>query len=550
MNRFIDNYTNKNYDVIVVGGGITGASVAYEAALRGFTVALIEKNDFACATSSATSKMIHGGLRYLAKGEIHLVRESLKERRILMNIAPNLVHPLPFIYAMYNTDKVPPIFIRIGMILYQILSFDKKLVNDKSKKMPDYKTLSAKKVKELVPCAETNGLKGAHLYYDAKNHSPERLTLAFVKSAYNNGADVANYVEVTDFLTEKKDKKTQVNGVVVYDKINNKKVEINSKIVINCAGPWADILLKKVLNQKNGDKLVRSEGIHIVINRKYHQNYVFAACSKDNQHYFIIPYRNKTLIGTTDKLFEGNPDNYKVTKQSIEELLCKVNESFCKQNPIQYNEIKYFYGGLRPLVEQDSSNVYKASRKYEVTDMKKNGVEGLIVVEGGKFTTSRSLAKNVVNKIFCKLNIDDNKSNSKKIFLKGCEITNFSQFVKVKQQKYNQLKPQWIEYLCKSYGTEIDLLMEIFYSSENYQKIFNDDGENIAQVVFAIKNEMAINLADILLRRTTIAQLGDVCLEDIKQIAEIASNELNWTEEYKQKQILEYLELTKLPKKE
>lgn len=537
MERFVEKYNGDEFDIIVIGGGITGASVAYEAASRGLSVALIEKNDFASGTSAASSKMIHGGLRYLAKLEIGLVRESLRERRILMNIASNFVHSLPFLYSMYKTDKVPAWMMRVGMIIYEILSFDKSFLWDKSKKMLHYKTLSAKKTNNLVPQARTEGMIGSHLYYDCSNHSPERMTLAFLKSAIKFGAKVSNYAEMTDFIIDDSDQKLKkINGIKVLDKISNKNLVLKSRLIINCGGPWADLILRKT-TKTNDETLRRSEGIHFVT-KKIHDDYIFAASSKENQHYFIIPYRQHALIGTTDQEYIGNPDNYKVTKDAINGLLEKVNSSFGNPSePIKYEEITYTYGGLRPLVENQTENVYNSSRKYEIVDEKKHGILGLFTVEGGKFTTSRALAETTIDKAFRVLNKKFLKSQTRHNYLIGCEIQNFSEFIQSKHKQYPMFNERQITFLVKSYGTEIDNLMAIYLKNKDLQEIVNDDGENLSQVVYAIKFEMAVSLSDILLRRTGIGLLGHPGENTLEKIAIIASNYLNWNELQKKEQI-------------
>ena len=546
MKRFIEDHREEQFDMIIIGGGITGASVAYEAASRGLSVALVEKNDFASATSAASSKMIHGGLRYLAKMELRLVRESLRERRVLTNIAPNFVHPTPFMFSMYKTDKTPAFFMRIGMVLYEMLSFDKKFLWDKSKKMPSYTSLAPKTIKKLVPNSNSEGLKGAHVYYDCWNHSPERSTLAFLKSAVHFGAKVSNYTQMTDFIIEQKDESTcKVKGIKVLDKLSNQNKEIKGKLVVNCAGPWADIILGKTNNTSN-ENLRRSEGIHVVVD-KLNEKYVFAATSNKNQHFFVIPYRNHTILGTTDKEFIGNPDNFKITKKSIEELLEKVNSNFGNGKKVLYSDVKYTYGGLRPLVEDQTEDVYNSSRKYEVTNEKENGIECLFTVEGGKYTTSRSLAKTVVSKVFKHLKIKKVKSDTRHNYLIGSEIINLKDYTDKKITQYAMFNKHQISYLVNNYGTEIDNLLEIYLSNENLQVILNEDGENLAQVIYAIRFEMAKTLNDILFRRTTLGELGTLNNEQIELIASVAAVELNWTDETKKEQIDLANEKLKIP---
>ena len=232
LERFIENQArDTEYDLLVVGGGITGAAVAYDAASRGLSVALVEKNDFGGGTSAATSKLIHGGLRYLATMEFGLVRESLRERRILENIAPNFVYPAPI---MITTNKIKftnrKWIIKAGMMVYDIFSFDKGFTWDKSKKIPCHRTISAKKVLEAEPNVKSEGLTGASVYYDCASINPERLTLAFIKSAVKHGARVANYTKVEDFLTEEKGDHRQVLGARIKDLLTGEDHDVRAKL--------------------------------------------------------------------------------------------------------------------------------------------------------------------------------------------------------------------------------------------------------------------------------------------------------------------------------
>ena len=532
MDRFIENYDGKQFDLIVVGGGITGASIAYEAASRGLDVALVEKSDFGSETSAATSKMIHGGLRYLSTFEYALVRESLKERRVLMNIAPNFIHPAPFLFSSYKKDKVSFGLMKIGMYLYEALSFDKNRIWDKSKSMPSFKSLNAEQIHKLFPEALSENLVGGQLYYDCSSHSPERFTLSFIKSAIKHGASIANYTEVNDFIVENISKKRKiVKGVIVTDKISGISKEVNGKLVINCTGPWADIMLDKVKNKgNNNENLRRSEGIHFIINKDIGDT-TYSGYSKSGRHFFLHPYRNHTLVGTTDKEFIGKPEDYKVTKEALEGLIEEVNSAYGSKEKIKYEDILYCYGGLRPLVEDQTEESYKSSRKYEITGEKKNGIEGLITVEGGKYTTSRMLAEKAVNKVIRILKYPKKKSISKNNQLFGCEIKNYRRFIEEKTQQYSKYNSHQIEYLIRCYGTEIEYIMQLAESNSDLNQKLNADGELLAEVQFAIRNEMALTLSDIVFRRTGIGLLGYPSKEIIDKIASLAAKELGWTKE-------------------
>ena len=535
-------------DVIIIGGGISGACIAYEGAARGLKVALVEKSDFGSATSAATSKMIHGGLRYLATKEFGLVRESLRERRILSNIAPNFVHPIPFLLSYYEGAKASKWLLKVGMVLYELFSYDKGWLKDKSKKMPLHKTISRERLMKFIPRANPIGLMGAHLYYDCINHFPERFTLAFLKSAVKQGAKIANYTQMDDFLMErKKDGQLQISGVKVTDRLLNKRYELKAKMVINCAGPWADLVLSKIRGEVNEAKqLRRSEGIHIVT-KKLVDRYIFSGATAQGKHYFIVPYRDHALIGTTDKEYTGHPDDWKVTKNSILELLDTVNDSFGNGEALSYDDVVYAYGGLRPLVADESKDVYNASRKYEVTDSSQDGINGLLTVEGGKWTTSRGLAETVIDQVGKKLSVKVKKSSTSKTYIEGSEISNIESFISSKQEQYKDYTKSQIRYLVKSYGTEIDAVLALADENESWKQPITEDGENIGQIVYAIRNEMAFTLCDLLLRRTGIGLIGHPGEQKLLKIAEVVAQELNWDSQRKNDEIESINDLLKVP---
>ncbi len=530
MKRFTETYSGQTFDILIIGGGITGATIAYEAASRGLSVALVEKKDFASATSAATSKMIHGGLRYLATGQFHLVRESLIERQILANIAPNFVYPLPFVFTIYDHMKTPKWAMRTGLILYELLSFDRKTLSTGTRINRHFKTISPQQILNLFPFVKKAGIKGGFLYYDCRNHFPERLTLAFIKSAVSHGAQVANYVKMEKFLYTHQENTTNIKGIVAQDLITGKRLEIKARLVVNATGPWVDITLSKLAGKQSKEHIRRSEGIHIVLNKQLAYKYVFASQSPKGQHFFIIPYRGKTIIGTTDKEYFGNPDDYHVTKKSVDDLIDKVNTVLTPGHKITYKDIAYIYGGLRPLVEDTSGDVYKASRRYEIVDEARHGILGLISAEGGKFTTSRRLAQKVIDLAFKKLGKKHVKSKTASTRLITSDIDDIEEFIQTKAREYPMLNQRQLRYLVYSYGSEFDSLMDIYLSKPDLQFIVNEDGENLAQVVYSIKHEQARTLEDIIMRRSGIGWTGMPQDNVLKRIAHIAASELNWND--------------------
>ncbi|MFW5861852.1 MAG: FAD-dependent oxidoreductase [Spirochaetota bacterium] len=532
MKRFIENYDGKEFDIVIVGGGISGAAVAHDAASRGLSVALVEKMDFGGGTSAATSKLIHGGLRYLNNLEFGLVRESLKERRRLENIAPNLVYPFPFMIPNYHRLLNNRWVIKAGMILYDILSFDKGWTWDKAKKIPMHFSISRKEALESEPNLNGEGLSAATVYYDCQSISPERLTLAFIKSAVHNGAQVSNYAEVKAFI---KGAGNSVKGVKVYDRLKNREIDVKGRLTINCGGPWADIVLSLAGEGESDHSIRRSEGIHLVT-RPVVNKYAVALMTEKGRHFFLIPWRGFTLIGTTDKEYEGNPDQYHVTKESVDDFLVEINKTF-GGDPITYDDIRFVYGGLRPLVEDQVEGTYESSRRYEIFDNKKDGFDGLITVEGGKYTTSRNLAESVVNRVGKKLGMKLPKSETDKNYLYGCEITDLVAFFETVNIKRDSFDQKTLDYLARYYGTEYDDILRIAGEDSDLAVPVTPDGEILAEVLFAVRNEMAVTLNDVLFRRTGIGTIGHPGKDVLRRAAELAGKELGWSGDEIKKQI-------------
>ncbi|MGD0278049.1 MAG: glycerol-3-phosphate dehydrogenase/oxidase [Smithella sp.] len=546
MERFIENHTNEQFDVLVIGGGITGASVAYEAATRGLKVALLEKKDFSWATSAVTSKMIHGGLRYLVNGEVGLVRESLRERRVLENIAPNFVYPWPMMMVHYKKPlKNNKWIVKIGMLMYDLLSYDKNFTWDACKKIPTHRTISGKEVMRNESHVRSEGLTGASVFYDCNSIFPERLTLAFIKSAVAHGAKVANYSKVEGFLMGADN---NVTGVLVKDLLENKMHEVSATVTVNCGGPWADIILGLAKSKgKVNETLRRSEGIHIITSKKLLSgNYTVGSMTPDGRHFFLIPWRNHTLIGTTDKPFTGNPDDYKVTKTSIMELIDDVNSSF-GDGKLSYADVKHTYGGLRPLVEEDTGETYSSSRKYEIYDNKKDGLDGLITCEGGKYTTSRNLAEHCLKIVAGKMGRSLGKSITKEHYLSGCEIKDLSAFFSAVQKNNKDFSATTMNYLSHNYGNEYADILKLAREDKALAETINDDGEMLAEAVYAIRQEMARTLPDIVMRRTGIGTLGNPGEDVLRKVAAIAAKELRWDKDRVEREISDTMNLLKLP---
>ncbi|MFN6941523.1 MAG: glycerol-3-phosphate dehydrogenase/oxidase, partial [Parvibaculum sp.] len=532
-------------------GGITGASTAWDAALRGLKVALLEKDDFAHATTSGSSKLVHGGLRYLVNGEFRLVRESLRERRIWENVAPHMVHPLPFVLPTYGWGMSGPIIMGIGLALYDLLSFDRNWLSDDDKKLPGFKRISKGKALDIMPALKRENLTGAMIYYDCQMHAPERLCLECIEGAVEYGADAANYAEVTGFVTEASMKRgVKVSGVTVLDKLTGDTHTIKGRVVVNAAGPWADKTMAMV-DETPARRLIRSKGIHI-ITRDISGSNALAIKSELGGHFFVIPWRGHTIIGTTDTVFEEDPDDLGVTERDIANFLIVVNDGLPGLN-LKREDVLHFYAGLRPLVdttpktaegEPAPKDSYNASRAAEVFDHgAEEAIDGLISAIGGKWTTSRHLAEQVVDLALKKLGRTAAcETHCTPVY--GGEIGRLKSYIERAQKKYPHLAPEIVANLVDYHGSRIG---EVLATADERQgereellrRLAPETNVIGAQVVHAVRHEMALHLADVVFRRTGLGTLGHPGVPAITQAAELMRRELGWDETQYAREIAE-----------
>lgn len=542
MKRFIEHPADEKFDLIVVGGGITGAAVAYDAAGRGLKVALLEKKDYGWATSAATSKLIHGGLRYLQNLELGLVRESLRERRILENIAPNLVYPIPFLVPGYRDMKRNKWVLRAGLGMYDLLSYDRNRTWDQGKYIPNHTWLSRSQIMDLEPEVRSEGMTGGSIYHDCQSLYPERLTLAFIKSAIKFGAKTANYAKVVDFLFSGK----KIVGVRVEDLLSGNRVDVKGSLVINCGGPWADIILN--LADKTGKgkhQIKRSEGIHI-LTKKFTTRHAVVMWTPSGRHFFTIPWRGRQLVGTTDTDYVGNPDDYKVSRKSIEGLIKDTNDSI-GDGRLAYSDVTHAWGGLRPLVDDQTEGTYESSRKYEIYDNRADGMDGLITVEGGKYTTSRHLAESVLKMVEAKLSRPPKTPVTDKMLLAGCEIRDMAGFMGELAAEYRDFAPETLEFLGRNYGTESRHVFELARRHKELAEVVCEDGQILASVIYAARHESAKTLEDVVMRRTGVGNIGHPGRDRLEKIAAVAAKELGWEDARAADEAAQVADLLRLP---
>ncbi len=518
---------NATFDVAVIGGGITGSCIARDAARRGLSVALIEKRDFSCGTSSGSSKLVHGGLRYLKSFELGLIRESLKERRVWEKIAPHMVYPLEFLLPVKSGAE--KWIVGAGLTLYDLLSFDRNRLDDPDQHMAGHRAISAETARALEPAVEREGLKGALLYFDCQMYSPERLGLECLIDAAAHGAVVANYAEAVAF--ERGD--GGVSAVRVRDVIGGEEATVKARLFVNAAGPWADRMLELISGGEASHKLIRSKGIHLVTHRL--TNGRALAVGHKGGHIFVLPWREHTIIGTTDTVFTGRPDELKVTAEDINGYLAYVNEALPALK-LQRDHVLYAYAGLRPLVDDGSKDSYNASRRAELVDhAAEGGPQNLISAIGGKWTTSRDNAEKCVDMIARKLGT-----------AKACDTAEaplpgapgrFRPFADKIAADAAELSPSSARNLARNYGARGCEVLTLARKDPALLRTVSQRLPDIAaQVTFAVRSEMAMTLDDVLFRRTGLGTLGPLEARAVEEVAALMARELGWSEDERARQ--------------
>lgn len=528
--------TDKIYDVIVIGGGINGAGIARDAAERGLSVYLAEKNDFAFGTTFRSTKLIHGGLRYLEHYEIGLVRESLREREILMKVAPHLVRPIKFVIPIYEDNKYGYGKVKLGLIAYDLLSYDKSLENHKS--------FSVEELIEIEPELRRDHLKGGFVYYDCQVVYPERLCLENILLARQAGAEVHNYTEVIRLIEDE----NQVLGVKVRDVLTGDESYIYGDVIVNAAGPWVDAILR-LQKKKLPKKIGGTKGSHILLPQfpggPRHALYVPA--HQDGRPFFIIPWRKYYWVGTTDIRYNGDLDSVHASKEEVEYLLREVN-FVAPGSHITKKDIIYCISGIRPLpVTDDEKEEAEITRRHIIFDHEEEGLHGLISIIGGKLTTYRNLAEETVDYIFEKKGKEPPPCPTEEKPLWGGGMKDIQRYIHENVARYSNLyglAEEQIEYLITLYGTKFHRVLALIDEApELKEKICANNPDIKAQIVFSLQHELPRKLADIYLHRTGIGTSACRGLDCAEVGAKIMGKFLNWGRRRIKQEIKDYQEL-------
>jgi glycerol-3-phosphate dehydrogenase len=380
MRRNFSSLADGVFDVLVVGGGIFGAGIARDAALRGLRIALIDKADFASGTSSRSSKLIHGGFRYLEQAACRLVMESCRERQVLQKIAPHLVKPLPFLLPVYQGDQRSLGKMRIGMALYDALALYRNTAR--------HRGLSPTATIEQEPHLEKNGLRGSILYYDCQEDDA-RFCVENVLHAMTLGSVCMNYCELTGFVSQNE----TVVAAKVEDRIGSGSLEIRARCFINAAGPWVDRVAG--LAGAGNSYLKPTKGVHILLPKLTEHHAIAFQAKRDGRIMFVLPWNDCSIVGTTDTDYSGNPDDVHAESADIEYILAEVRALFPNVK-IDFNDVITTFAGLRPLLHSgNGSKPSSRSREWQIIHHRPN----FMSIAGGKYTTYRAEAEKIVDEL-------------------------------------------------------------------------------------------------------------------------------------------------------
>ncbi len=523
-----------NFDLIVIGAGINGAGIARDAAMRGLNVVLLDKGDIGGGTSSVSTRLIHGGLRYLEHGEVGLVRESLRERETLLRVAPHLVRPLPLIVPIYENQQRGRLAIRAGMMAYDALSVNKSL--------PRHRMLTPDDTLKEAPGLNSNSLLGAALYFDAQVEFAERLVLENVLSAVEHGASIHTYNRVDAFTIEE----GAVRGIQYSDLITGQQRSTRASIVINAAGPWVDEVVG--IAHQNSQRLIGgTKGSHIIVGpfAGAPRTAVYIEAHADQRPLFIIPWNGLYLIGTTDTRFEGDLNAIEIDENERSYLLKEANRYF-PQAQLTVNSIKYSYSGVRPLAFTDNRSESAITRRHFVREHPSVG--GFLSIVGGKLTTYRQLAEETVDLVMRKLGRREARLDTAKVQLPGAFCDSFEHFSEDFRRAVG-LPTTVSNRLLRIYGTRASEVVELLKNDESLREVIDDESGGLAaEVVFSFENELARTLSDCLLRRTMVGLNSSCGTNALEAAARIARKYLGWSEDRAKSEVTAYYELIRARK--
>jgi glycerol-3-phosphate dehydrogenase len=536
MARALAALAGREFDVLVVGGGITGATTAWDAAQRGLSVALLERGDFGGATSAESLKVVHGGVRYLQHLDVVRVRESSRERRALLRMAPHLVQPMPFVVPTYGHGMRGPEILAAAFIILNALTADRNRgLTDPSRRVPAAGIVSRARVLEWFPDINKEGLTGAGVFYDGQMFNPPRLVWAMVRTAARAGAAVANYCDVTALILQG----GRVAGVRVEDRLGGEKFEVRARTVVNAAGPYAEALLVR-----SGVRAVRSvpfsrdmalvlkrqlvNGRALALQTRYHDP--SAVLTRGARHLFLVPWRGKTLVGVNSLVWRDEPDSLRVTEAEVSDFVAEIAEADPKLG-LTMDDVALVMAGLLPVEKGDEKggDVSFGKRPLVVDNARTDNVQGLVSAISNRYTVARGVAEKAVDLVYQKLGRELRRCRTEITRIHGADFYRFADLVReVAEALPEGVDRSIADRLARDHGSAYGEVLRLARERPELGVTIGGSGILRAEVVHAARSEMVCKLSDAVFGRTGLATAGDPGRAELEECADLVAAQLGW----------------------
>jgi glycerol-3-phosphate dehydrogenase len=542
--RSIDSLRNTEFDLLIAGAGIFGACAAWEASLRGYRVALIEREDFCSGVSANSYKIVHGGIRYIQHMDVVRVRSSCHERSSLLRIAPHLVHPLPIAIPTYGYGLSGKFFLATGMYLYDALTADRnRSIADISRQIPVTRLMSRDAVLDKFPGLNKDGLTGAAVFSDAQMHNPPRLVLAFLQSAASQGAVVCNHVSLEGYERAG----DRISGARVRDTLTGENFEIRAKTFLNATGPWTDNILEGDTKTRGSLPGIYSRDACFVVKRKFEHDLSVALMaqtkdpdaffSRPARHVFIVPWRDYSLIGTWHKVVKPTPDEIGIGGDEVDSFIDEMHSAYPALE-LTRDDVTMCNWGLVPFGESqsDATNLSYGKRSIIADHAKLNGPDNLVSLVGIRVTMGRGDAALAMQAVAAKRGDDQKPPPTDEIPIFGGDIRSVSEVAnRIRQLLPEGTNPAIAESLSRNYGSNAETLIKS--ADPGQLRPLGSSHVLEAEVTHAVRSEMAMTLPDIVFRRTDLASGGLPDAEALGRCADLAADLLGLTDQQRLEQL-------------